>query len=281
MRARRFHGFTLLELLIVVAIICVLATLILGGLSAARRRTQVAVARNNIAAIKAALQMYETDVGRYPCNPTHTTASGSALFNNDITFVWAALHNRRAVYYGGGPNSPYLDWKPEQVGQVNYTTIMQPQYGTNQDPNQSGLTIQFINTQANGGGGQNLDSNAYDGVMSNSISPSGTWGGFGNIGANGMSQPWGPMGSQALCFLDPWGNPYYYVEWADIPQATKDTASQNINVTMNTGGTGGSVQYQLIPHDPSKFDIYSFGPNGVNEGGNGDDITSWSSTTKN
>ena len=33
-------------------------------------------------------------------------------------------------------------------------------------------------------------------------------------------------------------------------------------------------------HDPSKFDIYSFGPNGVNEFGEGDDVTSWSNVNK-
>ena len=52
MRARRSLGFTLLELLIVVAIIGVLATLILSGLASARRRTQIAVARTNISAIR-------------------------------------------------------------------------------------------------------------------------------------------------------------------------------------------------------------------------------------
>src|SRR6476620_4562166 len=109
MRARRHGpstslrtGFTLLELLVVVAIIAVLATLILGGLASARRRTQIAVARNNIAALKAALQMYETDTGKYPTRPTKVT--DKKYFNNDITYVYAALRNRRTLQFGGGPN---------------------------------------------------------------------------------------------------------------------------------------------------------------------------------
>src|SRR4051812_14239645 len=131
MRARRSSslGFTLLELLVVVAIIAILATLILGGLASARRRTQIAVARNNIAAIKAALQMYETDVGRYPCRANHATLTGAALFQNDMTYVWAALHNRRTLQYGGGPNSPYLDWKPEQIAKVDASGISPADFG--------------------------------------------------------------------------------------------------------------------------------------------------------
>ena len=91
-------------------------------------------------------------------------------------------------------------------------------------------------------------------------------------------------GSGALCFLDPWGNPYVYVEWASVPQPIKDSIAGTdttgpVSFSPNFGGTGGSAVY-LHPHDPSKFDIYSFGPNGVNEGGQGDDVTSWSQTTK-
>jgi len=87
----------------------------------------------------------------------------------------------------------------------------------------------------------------------------------------------GTGAQQAFTLLDPWGNPYVYVEWASVPQNTKDAATQNI--TSNTGVTGGET-HALRPHDPSKFDIYSFGPNGINEGGEGDDIASWTNTSK-
>ncbi len=44
-------------------------------------------------------------------------------------------------------------------------------------------------------------------------------------------------------FLDPWGNPYQY-------------------------------RYPGV-HRKYKFDLYSFGPNGKDDGGKGDDITNW------
>ncbi len=262
MRARRSPGFTLLELLVVVAIIAILATLILGGLASARRRAQIAVCRNNINAIKAALSAYETDVGYYPSSPGHSAMAGAALFQNQITFAYAALRNRRALQYGGGPNSPYIEWKPEQVAHANYATISAYQWGnTNSDPSGSlPAPPQLPST----GAGNLIDQSEFDGVMSNDITY------FNAQGNNVM-----PQGAGALVFCDPWGNPFVYVEWADIPQQTKDGLSANFVAT----GTGGN--YTIKPHDPSKFDIYSFGPNGVNEGGFGDDITSWSTTTTN
>jgi prepilin-type N-terminal cleavage/methylation domain-containing protein len=264
MRARRSSGFTLLELLVVVAIIAILATLILGGLASARRRAQIAVCRNNINAIKAALSAYETDVGYYPTAPNHAIATGNALFTNQITFAWAALHNRRALQFGGGPNSPYIEWKPEQVAHANYTTISNIAWGNgNSDP--SGALPAPPQLQATGAGGL-IDQTEFDGVMSNDINYFTSAPGMGTVG---------PQGSGALVFCDPWGNPFVYVEWADIPQQQKD----NLSMSMPVSGTGGNAT--LKPHDPSKFDIWSFGPNGVNEGGTGDDITSWSTTTTN
>lgn len=265
MRARRSSsGFTLLELLVVVAIIAVLATLILGGLASARRRTQIAVARSNIAAIKAALSMYETETGRYPCRANHATLTGAALFQNDITYAWAALHNRRTLQYGGGPGSPYIEWKPEQIARVNASTIGAYDFGKDADPGMgSGTSMQLVYLSA----GSLLAPDEFDQVNAND--------------ATYFQANWNSLrpdtGTGALCFADPWGNPYVYVEWASVPTPVKDAATTTIT---NGGGSGGSETHTIRPHDPSKFDIYCFGPNGVNEGGNGDDVTSWSTTTK-
>ena len=47
--------------------------------------------------------------------------------------------------------------------------------------------------------------------------------------------------------IDPWGNPYVY-----------------------TSVNGGAPQ-----HREKSFDLYSFGPNGTDDGGTGDDIVNW------
>jgi prepilin-type N-terminal cleavage/methylation domain-containing protein len=254
MRARRSSsGFTLLELLIVVAIIAVLATLILGGLASARRRTQVAVAKNNIEALKAALVAYESDTGRFP---RRSTATAGSLFYNDIAYVYAALRYRRIVANGGGPNSPYVDWKPEQLSKGSlgsgWTQGTLPDFG-NVNPT--------TNTQAPPWFTQ-LDQTEWDSVNDNTYQ-------LAHLCTS----------ADPLIFCDPWGNPYVYREWASVPTQLKDSSGSRTtsSTVVQSGGTGGGTPDTWTDrvHDPSKFDIYSFGPNGVNEFGNGDDVTSW------
>ncbi len=61
-----------------------------------------------------------------------------------------------------------------------------------------------------------------------------------------------------LCFLDPWGRPYHYVQWDSFPQSERKLSDGPLR------GVGG------IP-----YSIWSDGPNRLNEWGKGDDVTSW------
>lgn len=58
--------FTLVELLVVVAILSVLAAMALPNFFEAQVRTKVAVAKNDMRAIATALEVYHVDTGRYP-----------------------------------------------------------------------------------------------------------------------------------------------------------------------------------------------------------------------
>ena len=59
-------GFTLVELLVVIAIIGILISLVTAGAQAARRRAAVSKAKTTIAALEAAVAMYQGDMGEYP-----------------------------------------------------------------------------------------------------------------------------------------------------------------------------------------------------------------------
>jgi len=66
---RRKRGYTLIEMLVVLFIISVLAALILGGLSVARKQNQIKRTEFQITSLKARLNDYEMDFRDYPRSP--------------------------------------------------------------------------------------------------------------------------------------------------------------------------------------------------------------------
>lgn len=77
---RKRSAFTLIELLIVVAIIGVLATLAIIALQNARSKSRDAKRIADIKQIQTSLELFFTDNGFYPTAVTSTIASGSAVY---------------------------------------------------------------------------------------------------------------------------------------------------------------------------------------------------------
>ncbi len=92
------EGFTLLELLTVVAIIIVLAGLILSGMGYAQQKSASERARAEIAAMSLAIEAYKIDNGDYP----RYAASGS---NNTNALSTGSSVNPTTVYI---PNATIL-----------------------------------------------------------------------------------------------------------------------------------------------------------------------------
>lgn len=248
-RARRLRGFTLIEILVVVAIMAVLGSLMLGALLKAGERARIALTRANIANLRGALVAYEADAGRLPRRPGPPTAA--SVFQNDIAWAYAALRNRRTAAHGGGLNAPYVEWKAEHLGVTPAagaaTPVGDAAFGA---VNVSGRLPQTLYEPLGDGDALALHDSAFQ---------------LAHL----------PASAQPLVFLDPWGNPLFYREWASVPTAMKDAAVRTATSNLGVGGTGSDETHPDRPHDPSRCDVWSFGPNGVNEWGEGDDITSW------
>lgn len=73
-------------------------------------------------------------------------------------------------------------------------------------------------------------------------------------------------------FLDPWGNPYYYVHNRDYGQSFAITHMED--PTRGTA-TAGTSEKTATFHSPTTFQLWSAGPDMVNENGGGDDLVSW------
>ncbi len=78
---RASEGFTLVELLTVIAIVAVLATLLVSAVSGARTRSNQAVCRNNLRQAAVAVEMYMDDAGRRARSFTRLASKPSLLPN--------------------------------------------------------------------------------------------------------------------------------------------------------------------------------------------------------
>jgi type II secretion system protein G len=82
------RGFTLIELMIVVAIIAILAGILIPNFVNARAQAQTAACESNLRAIATALELYYADNQVYPAasnaavQPSLLTANGVAYLNN-------------------------------------------------------------------------------------------------------------------------------------------------------------------------------------------------------
>lgn len=126
-RLKKASSFTLVELMVVVAVIAILAGLVLGGAGAVRQRAARGQAKAEVSAIEAGLARYQMDFGaypvstgitpggsNYPANPTGYTTAGQALFTN----LWGASNYVTAT----AGRKQYLNVKPSMVNTsgVNY-----------------------------------------------------------------------------------------------------------------------------------------------------------------
>jgi type II secretory pathway pseudopilin PulG len=99
--AQRSGAFTLLELLIVMAIIIVLAGLVIGTSGYVQKKGARSRAEAEIAALSSALESYKADNGTYPRDPNITdrlnarNAVDPANYNEASRFLYAELSGDR------------------------------------------------------------------------------------------------------------------------------------------------------------------------------------------
>jgi general secretion pathway protein G len=86
-------GFTMIELLTVIAIIAILAGMLLPALNRARQQAWETTARTMISSLEAALANYMTDYGDYPQDDTGTCESCINLIDKIETGDYASFRS--------------------------------------------------------------------------------------------------------------------------------------------------------------------------------------------
>lgn len=122
------RSFTLIELMVVVAVIAILAGLVLGGAGAVRQRAARGQAKAEIAAIEAGLARYQMDFGAYPTPTSNVSTNGGVYPLSPTSYSGAGAVLFRALWGSSnftdlaGAGKQYLSVKPSMVNtsQVNF-----------------------------------------------------------------------------------------------------------------------------------------------------------------
>jgi prepilin-type N-terminal cleavage/methylation domain-containing protein len=99
-RPRRAHAFTLIELLIVIAIVAILIGLSLGLVQGAKQRANIARAKTELAHLAQALEDYKRHYGDYPQTGIATHATAAVTTAIGTTQAEALLFNALTGVFG-------------------------------------------------------------------------------------------------------------------------------------------------------------------------------------
>jgi prepilin-type N-terminal cleavage/methylation domain-containing protein len=269
-RSRRpCAGFTIVELLTVIAIIAILAAMLLPTLGAARRHAQRVQARLEIDQIAQAILKYDSDYGRFPVSTNVQSAAGTFDFTYGGTLVDGAGNVTGYVNTEPGPPPGVMMTNEEVIG-----ILMDATNYPNGNPVLPNLNY-----------AKNPQQTIYLNPKMSDYNP-----------AVDKGQPPGGLDLNGA-YRDPWGNPYIITMDLNYDESCRDSfycqksVSQSqlnsqigLNGLFNSDANGASDNFQYR----GKVMVWSAGPDGkidstalsagvgsANAGVNKDNVLSW------
>ncbi|HOY67185.1 MAG TPA: prepilin-type N-terminal cleavage/methylation domain-containing protein [Candidatus Ozemobacteraceae bacterium] len=82
-KTKRNQGFTLMEIMVVIIVIAVLASVAGPMIGSITDQGRTSATKSKLSALKSAIMAYNSDIGRYPFNGLPTQTTTSDLYNSD------------------------------------------------------------------------------------------------------------------------------------------------------------------------------------------------------
>jgi type II secretion system protein G len=247
------RGFTLVEMLVVIAIIGILAGLLLPALAKAKAKAKVTQARTEMQDLIAAITQYQSTYGRYPAYKRISDSLNDVC--PDFTF--------------GTKGTGYAD-----------ETLVEARFNTGYQTNNAELMAILMNLETFPTDGRDTSNKNF--ARNPQKVPF-----FDGKRSSGTNSP--GVGDD-LVFRDPWGNPYIVTIDSNYDDKCRDGFYRYSAVSQDTGDKGLVGLYRNPPNTTDEFEanvpvmVWSFGPDGkangantkANAGENKDNILSWS-----
>ncbi|OGF01781.1 MAG: hypothetical protein A3G07_01645 [Candidatus Doudnabacteria bacterium RIFCSPLOWO2_12_FULL_47_12] len=124
-RLRRAHAFTLVELLVVISVIGLLASVILVSLNSARAKARDAKRKSDLRQMVNALELYFNVNDRYPGYNDLGTSSGAISCEGN----WNTLQTALSLYMNSLPRDPQniCDWASGRFYKYHYKPYLSAQ----------------------------------------------------------------------------------------------------------------------------------------------------------
>jgi len=248
-------GFTLVELLTVIAIIAILASMILPALSAAKRAAQKNKAKVDMSGIVQAIESYDSAYGRFPVS---ALAQNAPMVNQQGDFTYGGTIN----WAGGSTQVGTAVTGGGVLSNSEVVSILMDITNFPNNPSQFTANTYYVkNPQQTKFLNANLNSDPT----------------LGGVGPD-------------LVYRDPWGNPYIITMDLNYDEQCNDFVYGRQNVSQSSGQQGLNGLFNNVNAGGSsdnfqfhgKVMVWSAGPDQkvdinvkANAGVNKDNVLSW------
>jgi prepilin-type N-terminal cleavage/methylation domain-containing protein len=262
------HGFTLVELLVVISIIAILAAMLLPVLSSVKTKALKKKAQMEAAQLVQAIRDYDSHYNRFPVSADAVTAAaGQTDFTYGTRNVTCAGTTTPSGFKTPSGAQPVDALDPTGAGSLSYQT------------NNAELMAMLLDLEVYGNGMPTINKGHVKNPQRTKF-----------LNANVISTTAGPGVGADGVYRDPWGNPYiitidlnndekaadgFYRKKA-VSQQSNQTGIFGLYNSRDAAGNGNNFEYN------GPVMVWSAGPDKMidpsqpaNAGANKDNIVSW------